>query len=68
LTLLEALQAYTSGPANAAGWEHRAGKLAPGFFADLILLPSDPFDLPEQEIWRVSPQATMIAGQWVWTN
>ncbi len=38
----QALAAYTTGAAYAIGWEHRSGKLAPGFDADLVVLSHDP--------------------------
>lgn len=66
LTLWEALQAFTSGPAYAAGMENRLGKLQPGFLADLIALPADPFTLPPESIRDLQPQRVMIGGTWVW--
>ncbi len=65
LTLAQALQGYTHGPAYAAGWEDRVGRLAPGFHADLIVLDEDPFTCPAQELHRLRPAATMFAGEWV---
>lgn len=66
LTFAAALTGYTTGPAYAAGWEKQLGRIAPGFYADLIVLPKSPFDIPPQELHRVSPMATMVAGEWVW--
>ncbi len=66
LTLTEALQAYTTGAAYAAGRESRLGRLAEGFHADLILLEQDLFELPLQELKNIAPLATMVAGRWVW--
>lgn len=66
LELFQALQAYTTGPAFAAGTEDRQGKLVPGYFADLILLETDPFTLPPRLLHAVKPLATMVAGEWVW--
>jgi len=66
LALENALHGYTTGAAYAAGRENELGRLAPGFFADLIVLPVSPFDLPPQELHSVSPSATMFAGEWVW--
>lgn len=65
LSLAQALRAYTTGPAFTAGWEDRQGKLAPGFFADLILLKQDPFTLPPNELHTIQPTGTMVGGQWV---
>lgn len=66
LTLEQALSAYTTGAAYAAGWEARQGRLSPGCFADLIVLRVDPFSIPPHEIHTLSPEAAMIAGEWVW--
>jgi hypothetical protein len=65
LSLLEALQAYTSGPAYAAGWEQQQGKLLPGYFADLVVLNEDIFQIPVEKIAHTHPLATMIGGRWV---
>ena len=47
LALAEALQGFTTGPAYAAGLESQQGLLAPGYFADLIVLAQDPFQPAE---------------------
>jgi len=66
LSLQQALDGYTTGAAYAAGWENWLGQLAPGFAADLIVLPVDPAALPVQELHTLAPAATMVAGRWVW--
>ncbi|MCS7010033.1 MAG: amidohydrolase [Anaerolineales bacterium] len=66
LTVQEALEAYTLGPAYAAGWEDRLGRLTEGYLADLIVLESDPFTCPPEELRSLQPIATMIGGEWVW--
>jgi predicted amidohydrolase YtcJ len=66
LTLDQALQGYTSGPAYASGQEAILGQLKAGQYADLIVLDDDPHTLPSQELWRVQPRATMVGGDWVW--
>ncbi len=68
LSLQEALEAYTLGPALASGLEHKQGQLSPGFYADLIVLNCDPFERPLEEIYNIRPCATMIAGEWVWKD
>ncbi len=65
IALEQAIQAYTTGAAYAAGWEDRLGQLKPGYLADLILLDRDPFELPPQELGALSPEATMVGGEWV---
>jgi predicted amidohydrolase YtcJ len=65
LTLTEALRAYTTGAAYAAGTEDRQGRLAPGCYADLIVLENDPFICEAEEIRELRPLATMVGGEWV---
>lgn len=66
LSLAQALQGFTTGPAYAAGLEHQLGRLAPGYLADLITLEQDPFEMPASRLHSISPTATMVAGEWVW--
>jgi predicted amidohydrolase YtcJ len=65
LGLFEALHAYTSGAAYAAGLESRQGKIAPGYLADLIVLDKDPFACELNEIRELHPVSTMVSGEWV---
>ncbi len=65
LRLEQALEAYTVGPAYAAFREHELGRLAPGYWADLIVLPHDPFEQPPEALLETRPQAVMVAGEWV---
>mgnify|MGYP001274419488 CR=1 FL=1 len=65
LTLAEALSAYTFGAAYAANAEHRLGKLAENYLADLIVLDADPFELAPANLLTISPTAVMINGEWV---
>ncbi len=66
LTLLEALHGFTTGPAQLAGWGERVGRLAPGYYADLLVLEQDLFQTPSQDLWRISPSKTMFGGEWVY--
>jgi len=68
LPIIEALKAYTIGPAYTAGLEDRLGILAPGFLADLIVLDQDPFKLPPDELRELKPAATMLGGDWVYNQ
>ncbi len=68
ITLIDALRAYTYGAAYAAYMENRLCKLAPLYYADLILLEEDPFEIPASELHTLAPLATMIGGQWVYTS
>ncbi len=68
LTVQEALYAYTRGPAYLAGQEARAGFLAPGSLADLIVLGTDPFNCDPAALQEIKPQATMLGGEWVYPD
>ena len=62
----QAFQAYTLGPALAAGVEKHCGRLSPGCFADLVLLAQDPFTCDIELIKQMRPAATMLGGEWVY--
>lgn len=66
LTLREALEGYTLGPAYAAGMESHLGRFKPGALADLIVLDVDPFSCSMDELVSIKPVATMVGGEWVW--
>lgn len=68
ISVQQAIQGYTTGPAFAAGFENTQGKLASGFWADLIVLKNDPFSVDPDELFQIKPVATMVAGEWVWQN
>lgn len=68
LSLQQALEAYTIQPAFAANLERVQGQLAPGFYADLLVLDEDPFSIPSRLIPSLKPVATMIDGNWAWKN
>lgn len=66
LSVFEGLRAYTVGPAFAAGWEDHQGCLLPGYFADLLVLDTDPFTCEPEQLRSIRPEACMVAGEWVW--
>jgi len=66
LSLEDALAGFTIGPARAAGWQDRLGRLEPGFFADLIVLDADPYRIGPDALPGMRPVATMVAGAWVY--
>jgi len=68
LTMQEAVEAFTLGAAYAAGTETRAGRLATGFLADLIVLENDPFTCPPEDLLSMQSSATMVGGDWVWRS
>jgi predicted amidohydrolase YtcJ len=68
ISLTTALQGYTRGAAYAAGMENRQGQLAPGFFADLVVLDEDLYQVEPDEIREITPVGTMIGGKWVYLD
>ena len=66
LTFEEALHAYTVGAAYSAGCEAWLGRLSPGYAADLVMFSYDPKDTQKQDFYIIKPEATMVAGSWVW--
>jgi predicted amidohydrolase YtcJ len=65
LSVQEALEGFTLGPAYAAYAEDRRGRLAPGFLADLVVLEKDPFECDPAEVKDLQSSATMVGGEWV---
>jgi predicted amidohydrolase YtcJ len=39
--------------------------LATNYLADLVVLDTDPFTCPPQELINIKPLATMVGGEWV---
>ncbi len=64
----EALHAYTTGSAYAAGMEYKLGKLIPGYLCDLLVLDENPFTCPSDLILNIKPLATMVNGEWVYSS
>ena len=68
LTIGEAIEGFTLGPAFAAGMENRLGRLSAGFLADMIVVDVDPYTCDPSEINRIQPVGTMVGGEWVWRS
>ena len=66
IMLEDALKAFTINPASVAGCEDRLGCLSAGYYADLIVLPIDPFSLDEQALYSIEPELTMVNGEIVY--
>jgi len=64
LSVEEALRGYTYGPAYAAYAEDRLGKLAVGYYADLLALDRDPSAIPAEALLEISVLGTMTDGTW----
>lgn len=67
LTMAEAWEGFTLGPAYAAYMENHLGRLAPNYLADLIVLDAsqDPFTCAPEDLLTMQSSATMVGGEWV---
>ena len=66
ITVGEALRAYTSGNAWATFNEEKWGTLAPGRFADVVVLDRDPFAVAPESLGTVKPRYTIVGGRVVY--
>jgi predicted amidohydrolase YtcJ len=62
LTLSQALDGFSSHPAEITRRGHRFGQILPGLKADFIILEHNPFTMPPSELHRLKPLATIIEG------
>jgi predicted amidohydrolase YtcJ len=67
LTLASALAAYTAGSAWANG-DDKAGTIAVGHRADLVILDRDPFELAPERIAECRVSRTYVDGRLVYEN
>ncbi|MCP4358421.1 MAG: amidohydrolase family protein, partial [Chloroflexi bacterium] len=63
ISVAEAIQAYTLGPARLAGKEHLQGSLTPGKWADMIMLSQNLFEIDPVDIADTEVEMTVFAGQ-----
>lgn len=61
LSVLEALEAFSSGAARAVHQD--SPRLRPGARADFSIVDRDPLETPPGELWRVQPLATWVDGR-----
>lgn len=66
IDLISTINAYTINPAMVAKSDDQIGSLEKGKLADLIVLPTDIFNMPSQEIKDILPVASMVGGGWVY--
>ena len=62
----EALAMFTAAPAFASFQEDMLGTIEVGKFADLSVFDTDLMSVPEADILKAEPVATLIAGEIVW--
>ncbi|HSM25807.1 MAG TPA: amidohydrolase [Anaerolineaceae bacterium] len=65
ISLLDAMNAYTINPAQISNWNGLIGSLKPGKYADLTIVPENPFEIEPEAIKDMLPIATMVAGEMV---
>jgi predicted amidohydrolase YtcJ len=63
LSGLEALEGYTTATARVAGETAAAGRIAPGYRADLTGFAADVVDLPADELPDLPVRLTMVGGR-----
>ncbi|WP_299568689.1 amidohydrolase [uncultured Shewanella sp.] len=66
MTLTEAFASFTSNAAFAAHQDKEIGQLIPGMKADFILVESDIFSVPAEDIWKTKVSETWVNGQQVY--
>lgn len=68
LSVSQAVRYFTVGAAYVAGLEAIAGKIAPGYLADLAILDDDIYSCPPSQIYAAKVAATIFDGQPVFQN
>ncbi len=66
ITLAEALKCYTANSAYAEGAENEKGTLAPGLYADVIVLDRNLFAVKPQELLEAQVELTLVGGKVVY--
>lgn len=65
ISVEEAMTAYMSANAYGSYLESELGRIAPGFFADLVVLADDPLTVDPIDIERVRVDLTFVGGELV---
>jgi len=66
ITLNEALRAYTAGNAWATFNENKWGTLAPGHYADVVVLDHNLFQMPPESLYTARVAVTIVGGKVVY--
>ena len=68
IELSEAMAMLSAWPAEAEGLGRDLGRLAPGYLADMTVLPADPFDMDVEELEDLEASMTVVGGEVVWSR
>jgi predicted amidohydrolase YtcJ len=68
ISMMAAIDGYTSGAAYASFDERRKGTLAPGMLADLVILSSDIFSTPPERFLDTRVETTIFDGKVVYVR
>jgi predicted amidohydrolase YtcJ len=68
LTIEEAITAYTVAPPLSIGMGNKLGKLAPGYYADMIVVDKNPVNISINTMKNILPVATIVNGEWVYSQ
>ncbi|GAB58819.1 amidohydrolase [Rheinheimera nanhaiensis] len=68
LSLTEALRSFTVDAAYGAFQEDSMGTLAPGSWADFIIIDRDIYQIPSEQLWRVEVEQTFVHGKQVFAK
>ncbi|MBR0160272.1 MAG: amidohydrolase [Oscillospiraceae bacterium] len=66
-TVGEALDSFTIRGAEASFEENVKGRIAPGYYADFVLLSSNPFETAPHDLHTIGVQASYLDGKCVYT-
>ncbi|KAK4643053.1 hypothetical protein QC761_402580 [Podospora bellae-mahoneyi] len=68
LSVRQAFDGFTRGPAHAAFWEKKAGVIREGGFADWVVMDEDVLKVGEEEIRFLKVRETWVAGKKVYSR
>lgn len=63
ISLENALKGYSVNPAILSGMGSTSGKITIGAPADLLVLPVDPFAIPADDLYKITPEITLVNGE-----
>jgi predicted amidohydrolase YtcJ len=68
ITVEEGLKMMTTEAAYALFREWEVGSLAPGMYADMVILDGDPTRIPSLQLWDLHVLATLVGGEFVYCS